>query len=113
LASSPVIRRVRCVSGAQVGRTPLLAAPGIEILTTMPRQSFDFLSGSSLAAAQVSGIAALLLEVDPRLSPAQVYALFHAATQPVEVTRHASQPVIALVDACTALEKLLGRTACP
>jgi subtilisin family serine protease len=98
---------------AAVERTPLLAAPGAEILTTMPHQSFDFLSGSSLAAAHVSGIAALLLEVDPRLSPPQMYTLLRAATQPVEVTRHASQPVIALVDACTALEKLLGRPTCP
>jgi Subtilase family len=98
---------------AAVERTPLLAAPGAEILTTMPHQSFDFLSGSSLAAAHVSGIAALLLEVDPRLSPLQMSTLLRAATQPVEVTRHGSQPVIALVDACTALEKLLGRPTCP
>jgi subtilisin family serine protease len=98
---------------APVERTGLLAAPGVEILTTMPHQSFDFLSGSSLAAAHVSGITALLLEVDPRLSPPQVHALFHAATQPAEATYRTSQPVIGLVDACTALEKLFGRPTCP
>lgn len=98
---------------AGMKRTPLLVAPGIEILTTAPRQAYDFLSGSSLAAAHVSGIAALLLEVEPRLSPAQVYALLRASTPPIEVASGTPQAAIGLVDACTAVARLLGQPACP
>jgi subtilisin family serine protease len=46
-----------------VGKHPApLAAPGIEVLTTVPNRTYDFLSGSSFATAHVSGIVALLLE---------------------------------------------------
>jgi subtilisin family serine protease len=50
-------------------------APGVEILTTVPNDGYDFVSGSSLAAAHVSGIIALLLEVKPNLSPDQIKKL--------------------------------------
>ena len=50
-------------------------APGVDILTTVPNDGYDFVSGSSLAAAHVSGIIALLLEVKPNLSPTQVKEL--------------------------------------
>lgn len=43
----------------------VLSAPGYDILTTQPDGSYDFVSGSSMAAAQVSGIAALLLSISP------------------------------------------------
>jgi subtilisin family serine protease len=47
-------------------------APGVEILTTVPKESYDFVSGSSLATAHVSGIIALLLEIKPSLEPEQI-----------------------------------------
>ncbi|HJR11516.1 MAG: S8 family serine peptidase [Xanthomonadaceae bacterium] len=43
----------------------VLSAPGHDILTTQPGGGYDFVSGSSMAAAQVSGIAALLLSISP------------------------------------------------
>jgi subtilisin family serine protease len=52
-----------------------VAAPGVEILTTVPNDGYDFVSGSSLAAAHVSGIIALLLEVKPGILPDQVKEL--------------------------------------
>jgi len=45
----------------------VLNAPGTDILTTQPNGSYDFSSGSSMAAAHVSGIAALLLSIAPHL----------------------------------------------
>lgn len=42
--------------------------PGENILTTVPHGSYDFISGSSLSAAQVSGIVALLLELKPDMT---------------------------------------------
>jgi subtilisin family serine protease len=110
LASDPQ-GQVRGAAG--MTRPSLLAAPGIDILTTMPQQVYDFLSGSSLAAAHVSGIAALLLELEPQLSAAQMHALLRATVQPVRVTHSVSSASIGQVDACTALEQLMGRTLCP
>jgi subtilisin family serine protease len=49
-----------------------VAAPGVEILTTVPNDGYDFVSGSSLATAHVSGIIALVLELKPNLSPVEV-----------------------------------------
>ncbi len=45
-----------------------IIAQGENVLTTIPRGTYDFISGSSLAAAQVSGIVALLLELKPEMT---------------------------------------------
>ena len=88
----------------------LLAAPGIEILTTAPRESYDFLSGSSLAAAHVTGVIALLLEQRPRLTQSDIWSLLTTTARPVNSTAGAN--AVGLVDACAALSQLLGQTYC-
>lgn len=102
----------RLRGGVEIRRTPLLAAPGVEVLTTLPQQTYDFLSGSSLAAAHVSGIAALLLEIEPQLTPLQMHDLLRASAQPVGGVDGFPHGAIGLVNACAALEKLLGRVPC-
>jgi len=52
-----------------------LTAPGEKILTTLPHGTYDFISGSSIAAAEVSGIIALLLEIKPDLSVAETKSI--------------------------------------
>jgi len=47
----------------------IISAPGDEILTTFPKASYDFISGSSFSAAHISAIVALLLEHNPDLKP--------------------------------------------
>lgn len=51
----------------------VLGAPGHDILSTEPGGGYDFSSGSSMAAAHVSGIVALLLSLDPRLDAQAVH----------------------------------------
>ena len=77
-----------------------LGAPAVDILTTVPRGSYDFFSGSSLAAAQASGVAALLLERNPRLTPPELAALFHKTAR------------LSRIDACAALAGA-GAGSCP
>jgi len=45
-----------------------VAAPGSNILSTMPGSQYEINSGTSMAAPHVSGLAALLLSIDPTLS---------------------------------------------
>jgi subtilisin family serine protease len=78
-----------------------LVAPAVDVLTTVPHAAYDFFSGSSVAAAQVSGIAALLLEKDPHITPPQIAALLKKSAQPV-----------GRVDACAALATALGTGGC-
>jgi subtilisin family serine protease len=49
-----------------------LAAPGVSIYSTLRGGSYGYLSGGSMATAQVSGAAALILSVAPSLSPQQL-----------------------------------------
>lgn len=54
---------------------PELTAPGVNIRSAWPNDSYVTLDGTSLAAAHVSGAAALLLESNPRLLPFEVISL--------------------------------------
>src|SRR4029079_11226790 len=60
----------------QANRGPqvALAAPGVEILAVAPDGKYQVTSGTSIAAAHASGVAALLLASKPNLSPSQVRA---------------------------------------
>ncbi len=42
-----------------------IIAPGQDILTTVPHQAYDFMTGSSFATTHVAGVAALLLQLHP------------------------------------------------
>lgn len=53
----------------------VLGAPGRDVLTLLPGGAYGFDTGSSLATAHVSGVAALMLELEPGLSAADLKAL--------------------------------------
>jgi subtilisin family serine protease len=99
---------------AALGRQ--LAAPGVDILTTVPGGGYDFFSGSSMAAAQVAGVVALLLERQPGLAPERVAGLLRDTAQPAAAPPDGSLPpgtaIEAQVDACGAVSELLGVAAC-
>ena len=87
------------------GAAQVLRAPGRDILTLSAAGHYDFASGSSLAAAQASAIAALLLQHEPGLRPARLAALLRQ-----------SQRGAGLINACAALAALrqgLGCAASP
>jgi len=53
-------------------RTVHVAAPGVKILSTIPKNKYAAASGTSMAAPHVSGIAALLLSVHPEWTYAEI-----------------------------------------
>ena len=54
---------------ANRGKHISVAAPGVEVLAPSPNGNYQVSTGTSIAAAQVSGVAALLLERRPDLTP--------------------------------------------
>jgi subtilisin family serine protease len=94
-------------------RSGLLAAPGVDVLTTAPRGAYDFVSGSSLAAAHVSGIAALMLERSPRLTAGEVRALLVGTARPLPEAGDAGPRMVrGVVDACAAVARLVTAASC-
>jgi hypothetical protein len=59
----------------------VVAAPGRDVLTLQPGTGYDYASGSSIAAAHVSAVAALLLAAEPRLNRAALGALIQSASE--------------------------------
>jgi subtilisin family serine protease len=58
--------------GANRGNYIAVAAPGVAIYAPAPERSYQLTTGTSVAAAEVSGVAALLIERNPSLTPAEV-----------------------------------------
>ena len=87
------------------GPSFVAAAPGIEVVAPIPHSRHTLVSGSSLAAAHVSGVVALLLQQTPDLTPRQIKTLLQATARPVANPPASADPVIGLVDACAALAR--------
>ncbi len=54
------------------GYGTFLVAPGENIISTLPNNNYYDLSGTSMAAPHIAGIAGLLLSINPSLKPIQV-----------------------------------------
>jgi len=84
----------------------VLLAPGRDIPAPIPGKQWGFVSGSSFAAAQATGLVALLRELAPNVQTQQVrQALAPAAAAGAGGRR-------AAVDACAAIAALGGVCAC-
>jgi hypothetical protein len=116
---------VLAVAGLQSSRSlpagtlpsSVLRAPDRGIPAPRPGGGWDLLSGTSFAAAQVSGLVALLRELSPRLGADDLRA---ALSAPATSTPMASTPIgLGLapkrppsIDACAAVGRVAGRCAC-
>ncbi|MBX2817127.1 MAG: S8 family serine peptidase [Saprospiraceae bacterium] len=76
-----------------------LAAPGVDVLSTVPANKYRGMSGTSMAAPMVSAAVALCLSMDPSLTTAEVYQILHktgkASNAPLKTGR-IIQPLKAL-----------------
>jgi Subtilase family len=62
----------RLLSAANRGKHIAVAAPGVDVLVPAPGRSYQLTTGTSVAAAEVSGIVALLVELKPSITPDEV-----------------------------------------
>ena len=93
--------------GRATGPSTVLHAPGTGIPAPLPDGGWGLVSGASFAAAQVSGLAALLLQRRPGLSPSQLLTLLQPDTAvPLALERPRA------IDACAAMQRASGECAC-
>src|SRR5471030_515356 len=77
-------------------------APGRDIPTTAPGARWSFVSGSSFAAAHVSGMLALLDQLQPASTPAQL----HRRLLPIDGLNAGN------IDACATITRVTGACSC-
>lgn len=85
-------------NGPPDGQAPReVYAPGNQIMVALPDNAYDFRSGSSLSAAHVSGVIALLIAVAPELKRDRIHAF-------LQESQRRSNPGPPSVDACLVLQ---------
>ena len=95
-------------SMANRGSYIAVAAPGVEILALAPGGSYQVTTGTSVAAAHVSGIAAMLLEEKPSLKPAEIRSIIMSTARPLGSAGQESDFGAGLVDAYQAVTTLMN-----
>jgi subtilisin family serine protease len=85
------------------GRHIAVAAPGVDLLVAAPGGRYQILSGTSLSAAEVSGIAALIIERKPDLRPDAVRTTLLSTGKALAPERSGTPLSARLVDAYRAI----------
>jgi hypothetical protein len=88
---------------ANRGQYIAVAAPGVQILALAPADSYTVTTGTSVAAAHVSGVAALLLQHEPDLKPGDIRSILTATAKPLGVPEDHTDFGAGLVNAYRAV----------
>ncbi|MGH6769953.1 MAG: S8 family serine peptidase [Xanthobacteraceae bacterium] len=94
--------------GANRGRHVAIAAPGVDIMVPAPSGEYQMTTGTSVATAHISGVVALMLERNPRLTPADVRRILTASAKRLGPNNEFGA---GLVDPVKALELAAPRQA--
>ncbi len=89
---------------ANRGAYVAVAAPGVDILTTTPGEGYEFMSGTSIATAHITGVVALVLERHPDLKADAMAQLLANASIDLGERGFDTEFGAGLVDAMKALE---------
>src|SRR5439155_17391931 len=68
---------------ANRGKYVAIAAPGVDILVPAPEGGYQLTTGTSVAAAHISGVVALMLERNKELKPAEVRGILSATAKKI------------------------------
>ena len=98
-------------TGANRGKYISVAAPGVDILVPAPENAYQLTTGTSVAAAEVSGIVALLLERNPKLTPADIRRILTASARRLGTGERDDNFGAGLIDPLKALQLAEPRTA--
>jgi Subtilase family len=90
-----------------------MAAPGVDILLPAPADTVQIVSGTSIAAAHVTGIAALMLEKYGTLTPDALVRALDAGARKPDSSVPAQDYGAGLIDAYGVLQARPGQAALP
>ncbi|HNB26221.1 MAG TPA: S8 family serine peptidase, partial [Alphaproteobacteria bacterium] len=96
----------RLYKHANRGAYVTIAAPGVDILCAAPGNGYGYLSGTSMAAAYVSGLVALLVDRQPGLGPTQVRKTLETSAADLGAPRRDPEFGAGRIDAAAALDHL-------
>jgi subtilisin family serine protease len=91
------------LDSANRGQYIAVAAPGVQILSLAPADSYTINTGTSVAAAHVSGVAALLLQHEPDLKPGDIRSILTTTAKPLSVPEGQTDFGAGLVNAYRAV----------
>lgn len=86
------------------GHSIKISAPGEDILSTIPGGSYDYRNGTSMAAPVVTGVAAMMKAVNPRLTVEQVENILDKTAADVMEKGRDDDTGYGIVDAKSAVE---------
>jgi subtilisin family serine protease len=98
-------------TGANRGAYVAVAAPGVNIIAPAPEAAYQLTTGTSVAAAHVSGVAALLLERHPNADAATILEVLTASATKLTSDSRDDQVGWGLIDPASALAELDARIA--
>jgi subtilisin family serine protease len=111
IAVTAVDENDKLLPQANQGPHIALSAPGVNILETAPNASYEFTTGTSVATAHVSGVAALIIERNPAIDVAALEELLYSTARSLGPNGRDSQFGFGLVDPLHALEALEAKVA--
>jgi subtilisin family serine protease len=96
---------------AQAVRGPhvAIAAPGVDVMVPAPDETYQLTTGTSVAAAHVSGVAALLIERHPNVDAATILEVLTSTAQKLNPKGRDDQFGWGLIDPASALAELESR----
>jgi subtilisin family serine protease len=109
IAVTATDRNDKLFTQANQGPHIAVAAPGVDVLEPAPNGSYQLTTGTSVAAAHVSGVAALLIERDASLSPDMVYEILTGSAKRLDGNGHNDRFGWGLVDPTRALREVEAR----
>ena len=101
----------RLFQGSNRGHHIAVAAPGVNVLLPTPDGNYQMTTGTSFAAAHISGIVALVLEREPGLSPDSVRRVLLSTARDLGPAGRDKDFGAGLADALEALKALGTRGA--
>ena len=81
-------------AGSNYGNDVDIAAPAIGIHSTMPGEKYDSYNGTSAAAPQVAGVAALIKTLNPQYTPDQILSDLTKSAQPYTADQYLGKGIL-------------------
>jgi subtilisin family serine protease len=103
IAVTAVDDKDKLMPQANQGPHVALAAPGVNVIEAAPRATYNFTTGTSVAAAHVSGVAALILERSPGIDVASLEEILFSTARDLGAPGRDPQFGYGLVDPYRAL----------